>query len=141
MKYKEYIIASACLLLICLVLFNKVLFSGYEFLGGDSYSAKAAALCTNQILLYFLTDSGLRCAWVSLQSISAMNVCSDIAERKKQCYTLSHSRGQLGWLLTDWPDQLVWCCMPDWGGCACLEGLGLNILTSCCATLVAAFIS
>ena len=41
MKYKEYIIASACLLVICLLLFNKVLFSGYEFLGGDSYSAKA----------------------------------------------------------------------------------------------------
>ena len=41
MKYKEYIIASIGLLLICLVLFNKVLFSGYEFLGGDSYSSKA----------------------------------------------------------------------------------------------------
>lgn len=41
MKYKEYIIASGGLLLICLLLFNKVLFSGYDFLGGDSYSAKA----------------------------------------------------------------------------------------------------
>ena len=41
MKYKEYIIASICLLVICLFLFNKVLFSGYEFLGGDSYSSKA----------------------------------------------------------------------------------------------------
>ena len=41
MKYKEYIIASTCLLVICLLLFNKVLFSEHEFLGGDSYSAKA----------------------------------------------------------------------------------------------------
>tara|TARA_Y100000814_G_scaffold88607_1_gene59910 strand:+ start:563 stop:3202 length:2640 start_codon:yes stop_codon:yes gene_type:complete len=41
MKYKEYIIAPGVLLLICLLLFNKVLFSDYDFLGGDSYSAKA----------------------------------------------------------------------------------------------------
>ena len=41
MKYKEYIIAAVCLFGICLLLYNKVLFSSYEFLSGDSYSAKA----------------------------------------------------------------------------------------------------
>ena len=41
LKYKEYIISSAAILIICLFMFGKVLFSGYEFLPPDSYSAKA----------------------------------------------------------------------------------------------------
>jgi len=41
MKYKEYIITSCILFLICLLLFHKVLFSPYHFLGPDSLSPKA----------------------------------------------------------------------------------------------------
>ncbi len=40
-KYKEYIILSISLLVICLFMFGKVLFLEYEFLPPDSYSAKA----------------------------------------------------------------------------------------------------
>lgn len=40
-KYKEYIISISIFLFLCLLLYNKVLFSSYEFLPPDSYSAKA----------------------------------------------------------------------------------------------------
>ena len=40
-KYKEYIILCISVFLICFLMFGKVLFSEYEFLPPDSYSAKA----------------------------------------------------------------------------------------------------
>ena len=40
-KYKEYIILCISVLLICFLMFGKVLFLDYEFLPPDSYSAKA----------------------------------------------------------------------------------------------------
>ncbi len=40
-KYKEYIILCISIFIICISMFGKVLFSDYEFLPPDSYSAKA----------------------------------------------------------------------------------------------------